>query len=360
MGAWEDARARLDPLDWVCGAEGGFALDYLCSPPPFATGIWALDSGTGGLPRGEVTVLAGEAGMGKTALACQLAYHAAMRGQRPAYVSLEMSRTKCLMRMVACHAALHPECLPETTEGPNSVRWGSARPNAPMRRLVGQIRACGGSEGQLAALARAYEGGVRSFALGDGAELPPDPVIEAWRDMRESVEGAGGMLVADSISSISEVCELASAVASDGSELLVVDYAQLVRTGDSEEYDRVATTSRELRRVAKEGGAAILVISALRKVNGTERKAGPSLDWLKGNNALAYDAGQVLFMLRPELSEHERGRQGEMDVRDVDVYVAKNRNGQSGQTIPLSLDAPRNVVRSRTLGAGVSDSIGAW
>lgn len=350
MGAWEDALSAWGGPAEMGGAVGGFAYDWLCSPEPMETGIGAIDRATGGLPRGEVCVLAGDAGMGKTALATQLCYHAAMRGMRPAYVSLEMSRLKCQMRMVACHARLHPELfegMPE--EAPREVRWARARPHPRVRQLAGDIRRL--NAGDPDATGRKLMGLARAYEAQDD-QLPADPTMIAWSDMDAQVRAAGGMMVADSAYALGDVLGAIGAACDGGSGLAVVDYVQLVDTGDAEEYDRMARASRELRALAKERGIALLAISALRKVSAGERAAGPALDWLKGNNALAYDAGQVLFLLRPE------GDGGPMpEVRDADLYVAKNRNGASGMTVELAYDAPHNLVSSRD---GVGDRVGAW
>lgn len=353
MGAWGDQLAMWGGPDCMDGALGGMALDYIDEPEPMGTGIAALDALVGGgLPRGEVTVLAGTAGMGKTALACQLAYHAAMRGERPVYCSFEMSRLKCLMRMVACHAALHPELLAPMPGPMRDVRWATARAH-PAVRLAARMareRHAGDPEGrdrELAGLAALYE------AQGEGAS--PDPAMLAWRDLKASVGAAGGMLVADSMRTLGDVEACVSACAGDGAAgLVVVDYAQLVETGDEKEYDRMATVSGGLRRLAKESRASLVLISALRKLSPSDRKEGPSMDWLKGNNALAYDAGLVAFLLRPD------GEEGDpAPVRDVDLAVVKNRNGALG-TCGLSYDAPHNLVTSRWLGRGERDTTGEW
>ena len=352
MGAWEEQRAQWGGPDWMPGAAGGFALDYLDAPEPVKTGIHAVDSVTGGLPAGEVTVLAGDAGMGKTALACQLAYHAAMRGMRPIYCSFEMSRLKCLMRMVACHAALHPELTSAMPERSREVFWSGARPHPDALAQVSSIRQGAATQDeadrQVALYARAYGKQM--------AGTPPDAAMLAWSDMDAAMRSAGGILVADSMRSLADIESCVSACAEDGAGgLVVVDYAQLVETGDEKEYDRIATLSTGLRRIAKSWRIALLVISALRKLSGSDRKEGPAMDWLKGNNALAYDAGQVLFLLRPDGEDAMDG-----SVRNADLAVVKNRNGASGGRCELSYDAPRNVIRSRFLAPGACDSIGLW
>lgn len=352
MGAWEEALATWGGPEGFDGAVGGFAYDFVCSPEPMRTGIARVDSETGGLPRGEVTILAGDAGMGKTALATQLCYHAAMRGMRPAYVSLEMSRLKCQMRMVACHARLHPELLAGIPEQAREVRWSSARPHPDVRQYAERLRQI--HDGDADATDKALMGLAESYERQD-AGMPRDATMVAWADMDRQVRAAGGMLVADSAYTLDDVMGAIRAAHGGGSQLAVIDYVQLVDTGDAEEYDRMAHASRELRALAKELGIAMLAISALRKVSASERSAGPSLDWLKGNNALAYDAGQVLFLLRTGAQDAQPPT-----AREADLYVAKNRNGASGMTVELSYDAPHNLVTSRWLLGGEVDAIGSW
>lgn len=353
MDAWEGELAKWGGPDWVVGAVGGFAMDYLDAPEPFLTGIRELDTLAGGLPRGEVTVLAGEAGMGKTALACQLAYHAAMRGERPLYCSFEMSRLKCLMRMVACHAALNPHMMDELPEPAREVRWSSARPHPDALAQVRQIRSFSATDRDAA------DAAVAQYARAYARQQPGTPVdaaMLAWSNMDMQVRQAGGMLVADSMRSLTDIESCVSACSEDGAaRFVVVDYAQLVDTGDEKEYDRMATLSGGLRRLAKEHRTAVLVISALRKLSGSDRKEGPAMDWLKGNNALAYDAGQVLFLLRPDGDDGQPA-----PVRNVDLAIVKNRNGVSGGRCELSFDAPRNVIHSRWLRNGEQDTIGCW
>lgn len=351
MGAWESQRAQWGGPDWMPGAIGGFPLDYLAAPEPMATGIHAIDSTTGGLPTGEVTILAGEAGMGKTALACQLAYNAAMRGAKPIYCSFEMSRLKCLMRMVACHSALHPELTDHLGERAKEVRWAGARPHPDALRQIRWIREQNDPETAelvIAKYANAYAQQV--------AGTPPDAAMLAWRDMDAQINSAGGILVADSMRTLADIESCVSACAEDGAgKLVVVDYAQLIDTGDDKEYDRIGAVSTGLRRIAKDCNVCMVVISALRKLSSSDRKDGPAMDWLKGNNALAYDAGQVMFLLCPDGEEPSKS-----DVCDVDLAVVKNRNGKSNTSCQLTYDKPRNLITSRWLKADERDTTGLW
>jgi len=56
-----------------------------------STGCTSLDRALGGLPRGEVTLLYGEAGTGKTAFALQVSSHAAKQGSRVLFIDADNS-----------------------------------------------------------------------------------------------------------------------------------------------------------------------------------------------------------------------------------------------------------------------------
>jgi replicative DNA helicase len=72
-----------------------------------ASGIQALDDITTGLQPGDLDVLAGKTGGGKTALALNLITHAALREQRRILIfSLEMNRRQLGMRMISSESGV--------------------------------------------------------------------------------------------------------------------------------------------------------------------------------------------------------------------------------------------------------------
>jgi replicative DNA helicase len=64
------------------------------------TGFPAFDNDAGGITKGEVTVLAGGAKMGKTTLMLSIALDAAMRGLRVAIFSLEMTQSEVTRKLL--------------------------------------------------------------------------------------------------------------------------------------------------------------------------------------------------------------------------------------------------------------------
>jgi len=72
------------------------------------TGIESLDSGIGGLFPGELFILAARPGVGKTALACQIAENVAGCGNLVLFCSLEMSDVELITRMICSEVVFRP------------------------------------------------------------------------------------------------------------------------------------------------------------------------------------------------------------------------------------------------------------
>lgn len=71
------------------------------SEPEFKTGLEALDLGTFGLHKSQLTVLAARPGQGKTSAACQIAYNLSDSGHKVAFISLELTR-ETLIEKIFC------------------------------------------------------------------------------------------------------------------------------------------------------------------------------------------------------------------------------------------------------------------
>ena len=69
------------------------------------TGLPTLDEATGGLGRGELVLVAGATGEGKSHLAIQIAWHAAVeQGKNVVFINVESTRDQLLARIVARHS----------------------------------------------------------------------------------------------------------------------------------------------------------------------------------------------------------------------------------------------------------------
>lgn len=67
--------------------------------PEFETGLEAIDIGLNGLHRSQMTIISARPGVGKTSLACQIAYKLASESVKVAFVSLEMTKESIIERI---------------------------------------------------------------------------------------------------------------------------------------------------------------------------------------------------------------------------------------------------------------------
>jgi replicative DNA helicase len=227
-----------------------------------ASGLPDLDADMGGLQQSDLIVIAGRPGMGKTALATNIAYNVAKawRGERSAdghmatleggivgYFSLEMSAEQLATRIVA-----------EQTGIPsNKIRRGLL------------------NEGEFAKIKDAK------------SKLQKLPLY---------IDETGG-------SSIAQVAARARRLKRQrGLDLLVIDYIQLLqgtkhRNRDNRVQEITEITS-SLKALAKELNIPILALSQLsRQVEQREDKR-PLLSDLRESGSIEQDADVVLFVFR--------------------------------------------------------------
>jgi replicative DNA helicase len=237
-------------------AESSLALGHGLSRP-LALGLPVLDSHIGdGLVPGDLAVLAGAQGVGKTTLALQLARNVAAGGSPATYVCFEHDAEQLVERLLVLEANL---AIGDAAPTLQEVRERLTRPGAGSlaERLFDL-------PGMAVALDR-----VRTYgpllhivsARGDVTGLAEIRVAAAWH------EGLG---------------------------LVVVDYLQKVRSEQSDEDQRVARIATGLKDFALETGQAVFAISALDRV-GLESKRIRARH-LKGSVTLAYEADLILMM----------------------------------------------------------------
>jgi replicative DNA helicase len=279
-----------------------------------ATGLLDVDRMMGGLQSSDLVILAGRPGMGKTALATNIAYNIAKawRGEvRPdgrtesvnggivGFFSLEMSAEQLATRIIS-----------EQTEIPSyRIRRGEIDPT-DFDRIAGAAR-----------------------------EMERLPLY---------IDETGGL-------SIAQLAARARRLKRQrGLDLLVVDYIQLL-SGSSKRaqegrVQEVTEITTGLKALAKELNVPILALSQLsRQVESRDDKR-PQLSDLRESGSIEQDADVVLFVFReeyylknkeprPGTEEHFKW-QGEMDLvhGKAEVIIGKQRHGPTG-TIGLQFKA---------------------
>ena len=260
------------------------------------SGIYRLDNLITGFRPGEMTLLGGRPAMGKTALALTIAANAARAGHGVAIMSLEMTPESMAMRLVS----------EQTSQD------GCAIPYFDMRR------------GEIADFQRQ--------ALAKAAKTVSDlPISFLPRDFADIDAVAGGV-------------KQAKRILGDNMKLLIVDYAQLLRSKKRTRYEQITEISTMLKILSGTEGIPILALSQLSRGLESRDDKRPMLSDLRESGQLEQDADAVIFCYRGEVylekeepdpgddaEKHEAWERAMKAARNrMEIIVSKNRHGPTG------------------------------
>ena len=278
-----------------------------------ATGLTDLDRYMGGLQSSDLVILAGRPGMGKTALATNIAFNIARAYE---------GRTRA-------------DGTVETANG-GIVGFFSLEMSAE----------------QLATRIIAEQSAVASYKIrrGDITEGDFHRVADAVAEMQQIpfyIDQTGGI-------SIAQLAARARRLKRQrGLDLLVVDYLQLLsgsKTRGDNRVQELTEITTGMKALAKELGVPILALSQLsRQVEQRDDKR-PQLSDLRESGSIEQDADVVLFVFREEYylknkeprpgTEEHIAWMGQMESAHgrAEVIIGKQRHGPTG-TIELQFDA---------------------
>ncbi len=123
----------------------------------------------------------------------------------------------------------------------------------------------------------------------------------------------------------------------DNLGLVVIDYLQLMNPDvptDNRVLD-VASITRSIKLMAKEFGIPIILCSQLARATENRKERQPMLSDLRDSGAIEQDADMVLFLYRSDYYERKDGENPDPVTEDSDYIVAecnvaKNRHGSTG------------------------------
>ena len=260
------------------------------------SGIVALDRMISGFYPGELVLIGGRPSMGKTGVALSIGLNAARAGHGVVIASLEMNPEAMAMRALS-EATAHNKL---------AVSY------AQMRR--GEM-----AESQVDSL--------RQAAL-DVSELPIEFLPRQYADIGALFAGA----------------KQAKRKMGDDMRLLIVDYAQLLKSQAKSRYEQITEISIALKALAGQLNVPVIALSQLsRNVEQREDKR-PQLSDLRESGQLEQDADAVLFCYRDEyylerdkptesdpVQDHEDWRRAMEAARNkLEIIVAKQRQGEIG------------------------------
>lgn len=262
------------------------------------TGLDDLDTMIGGWPRGQLSIVAGRPGMGKSAAALHFVKSVALKGRATMFFSLEMTAEQIATRM-ACDLAY-------TQQRPIEYRDALARRLSEIER-----QRLDKATAQLATM---------NLVVEEQRQLTASDVATRARKHRDVLARDGETL-----------------------DLVVVDHLGLLKaTGRyaGNRHREIAEMTEAMASLAKDLDCAVVVLAQLnRGVEGREDKR-PSLSDLRDSGSIEEDASVVVFTYRPAYylekpkddpdEETDRITALEAKKHCLEFIVAKNRNGATG------------------------------
>ncbi len=251
-----------------------------------ASGFKDVDDLFHGFRGGDLVILAARPGVGKTAFALNLATSAAKLGATVAFLSLEMSASQLVQRVLASEA----------------------------RVSLSKLRAGQVQEADWAAIIEASS--TLSNLKIQFDDTPALSILElrakARRELRDAEKG-----------------------------LIIVDYLQLMQPPqarrDGNRAVEVAEISRGLKVLAKEMDMPVIALSQLSRAVEMRGKKRPMLSDLRESGAIEQDADIVMFIDR-SMDEMEAESDDRPDLGTAELIVAKHRNGPT-RDITLAFNA---------------------
>jgi len=268
--------------DIVKGSFG--TIDVLFDRGQRVTGVESgfvdLDTMTSGFQPGELIIIASRPSLGKTALALNIAAHAAVDSKKViGFFSLEMSKESLLIRLLCSEARIDSHKL--------RTGFSSREDWAKMTRALGRL-----------ADAPLY--------IEDTPALSIMQIRAKARRLK----------------------------AEKGLDFLVVDYLQLA-TGHGRFENRtqeVSFISRGLKSIAKELHVPVLALSQLSRAPEERPGHRPQLSDLRESGSIEQDADVVIFIFREDV--YRRGGEESEAEGKTDLIIGKQRNGPTGH-VPL-------------------------
>ena len=262
------------------------------------TGLTALDEKLGGLHKSDLVILAGRPGMGKTALATNIAFHAAQnimsRQEKSsiAFFSLEMSSEQLSTRILSEQARIKSD----------------------------------------------------DIRLGKITEEEINRYIETSRNIHSLplfIDETPAITIATLSNRARRIKRL------EGISLIVVDYIQLMRGASSSNRNdnrvqEVSEITQGLKALAKELKVPVLALSQLSRAVEQRDEKKPQLSDLRESGSIEQDADVVMFVYReayylenkqPKLGsiEHAEWQSKMNDVNGLaDIILGKQRHGPTG------------------------------
>jgi replicative DNA helicase len=119
-----------------------------------------------------------------------------------------------------------------------------------------------------------------------------------------------------------------------GIKLFVIDYLQLLnstaRRSQENRQQEIADISSGIKALAKELDVPVIVLSQLNRELEKDKSRKPRLSDLRESGSIEQDADLVGLLYKPDAGDDEDGNAVESDGVPVNLLIAKQRNGPTG------------------------------
>ena len=238
-----------------------------------STGFNYINNATGGLHGGELIIVAGRPGMGKSSFAVNIAENAAINENIPvAIFNLEMSKSMIVNRIICSQALVDSQ----------NVRKGDFQP----------------------------EDWLQICAVIDKLSAAP-----IYIDDSSSI----------TVSEIRAKCRRLKQTKNLG--LVVIDYLQLMQGSKKSDnrQQEISEISRSLKVLAKELDIPVIALSQLSRTSESRSDKRPMLSDLRESGAIEQDADLVMFLYRDDYYNKDS-----QEKNIAEVIIAKQRSGTTG------------------------------
>jgi len=261
------------------------------------TGLTDLDNRLGGLHKQDLVIIAGRPSMGKTALATNIAFHAAKNIEKKglkstvAFFSLEMSSEQLSTRILSEQSRIRS----------NDIRRGKVS-EKEFEQFISTSK--------------------NIYDLPLYIDETPAITISAISNRSRRIKRLFGL------------------------DLIVVDYIQLMRSGTNKKNEgrvqEISEITQGLKALAKELNVPVLALSQLSRAVEQRDDKKPQLADLRESGSIEQDADVVMFVYReayylerkePTLGsiEHAEWQQKMDEISHLaDIMIGKQRHGPTG------------------------------
>jgi replicative DNA helicase len=234
------------------------------------TGFIDVDKLTGGFQPGQLVVVAGRPGSGKTTFAMNICENVIQDGKNVIVFNLEMIDVNLAMKTMSSLGRVPYEKMRSGDIGD----YG-ANVNAAAIKLKG-----------------------KNFYIDDNGTLSSNQVVARARKIAQKL---GGKI-----------------------DLVVVDYLQLL-SDKGEGVQRITDISRALKLAARELDCPVVALSQLNRGLENRQNKRPILADLRESGAIEQDADTVIMIYRDELHDDNSQQKG-----IAEAIIRKNREGEPG------------------------------